>query len=437
MPNSTVSFVATGDSFITRTSPPHPQWEQLTEFIKSHDVRFTNLETTIRDNEGFPAAQSGGTWASAHPQVLQHLQSYGFNVLSIANNHMLDYSYGGLAATEKYINELHLLYCGAGSTLHAASKPKYLETLQGRIAVIAVTSTFHESAIAGEDRADCTGRPGINPLRYDTVHQISHTHMASLKELAAATSINAEINIAMQHGHLLDQLPDSFFMFGEYDFVAVDDASQEGTLTTCNPIDLQRIYQSIHEAKRQADYVILSVHSHEMKEENEAEPADFLKEFCRGCIDEGAHAMICHGPHQIRGIEIYQERPIFYGLGNFIFQNETVEALPADFYHHLNLNHTHNIADLMDKKSKNGTSSFGADPKFWHSFIPSWTMENGQLVDLSIHPISLGHELPRYRRGCPVFNAQSSIIDQLNQLSASYHVYFDIQADGTARWQRS
>lgn len=433
MSNSTVSFVATGDSFITRISPGHLSLEQLVPFIHKHDVRFTNLETTIRIEEGFPAAQSGGTWASATPEVLQHLQSYGFNILSIANNHMLDYSYGGLAATEQYISALNLLYCGAGSTLHTASQPKYLETPQGRIAVIGVTSTFHESAIAGESRSDCKGRPGINPLRYNTVHQISPAHMKQLKELTAVTAINAEINIAMQHGHLLDQLPDSFFMFGEYDFVEIDDPAQQGTFTTCNPIDTKRIYQSIHEAKRQADYVILSVHSHEMKNENENEPADFLKEFCRGCIDEGAHAMICHGPHHIRGIEIYQERPIFYGLGNFIFQNETVASAPADFYNHLNLNHTHNIADLMDKKSKNGTSSFGANLKFWQSFIPSWTMDNGKLIDLSIHPISLGHELPRYRRGCPTFSDQTSIIEQLNILSSSYHIHFETQPDGTGK----
>ena len=40
-------------------------------------------------------------------------------------------------------------------------------------------------------------------------------------------------------------------------------------------------------------------------------------------IDQGADLFAGHGPHFLRGIEIYKNRPIFYSLGNFIFQNGT------------------------------------------------------------------------------------------------------------------
>lgn len=100
----------------------------------------------------------------------------------------------------------------------------------------------------------------------------------------------------------------------------------------------------IDEAKRQADYVLVSIHAHEMEGETKEKPAEFLKTFARACIDQGAHAVIGHGPHIVRGIEIYKNRPIFYSLGNFIFQNDTVSCLPAEFYEKYGLGHDDHIS---------------------------------------------------------------------------------------------
>jgi poly-gamma-glutamate capsule biosynthesis protein CapA/YwtB (metallophosphatase superfamily) len=41
-------------------------------------------------------------------------------------------------------------------------------------------------------------------------------------------------------------------------------------------------------------------------------------------IDAGAAVVTASGPHVLRGIEIYNGKPILYGLGNFIFENETL-----------------------------------------------------------------------------------------------------------------
>lgn len=46
---------------------------------------------------------------------------------------------------------------------------------------------------------------------------------------------------------------------------------------------------------------------------------------------------IGHGAHVLRGIEIYRDKPIFYSLGNFIAQNETIKHLPSDIYEKLKL----------------------------------------------------------------------------------------------------
>lgn len=91
----------TGDSFITRRLPStsSESFRSLAELIGQAEFRFTNMEMTTHRQEGFPFAFSGGTWAMAQPEVLADLRAYGFNIMALANNHTMDYAYGGLEAT--------------------------------------------------------------------------------------------------------------------------------------------------------------------------------------------------------------------------------------------------------------------------------------------------------------------------------------------------
>lgn len=177
---STLTFMATGDSFITRRLPANNEgFRQLSSLIRKADVRLTNLEVTVHDFEGYPSAVSGGTWAIAPPAVLEDLKFFGFNLISWANNHTLDYSHGGLEATERYLDEYGFVHAGVGKNLAQASAPRYLECEDGRVALIAATSTFHDDWVAGDQRPDTIGRPGINPLRFHTTYTVSHENSSS------------------------------------------------------------------------------------------------------------------------------------------------------------------------------------------------------------------------------------------------------------------
>lgn len=90
--------------------------------------------------------------------------------------------------------------------------------------------------------------------------------------------------------------------------------------TSPNPKDLTRTVEEIKEARRQADIVLVSVHAHEMKGADSKVAAQFVETFARVCIDAGASAVIGHGPHELRGIGVYNGGLIFYSLGNFIFK---------------------------------------------------------------------------------------------------------------------
>ena len=98
------TFIATGDSFITRRLPEagYSGLDELTALIRRHDVRFANLEITFHRQEGWPAASSGGTWAMTDPEMLDEVARYGFNLYNTANNHSGDFGQEGCAATIRH-----------------------------------------------------------------------------------------------------------------------------------------------------------------------------------------------------------------------------------------------------------------------------------------------------------------------------------------------
>src|SRR5699024_291912 len=155
------------------------------------------------------------------------------------------------------------IHAGVGENLAAASAPKYIDCESGRVALIAVTSTFHNSWIAGEQRPDVEGRPGVNPLRYSSKFIVTKEQMDQLKEVAASTYINADYNLAVKEGFEVHSNDD--FKFDSYNFVV---SATPGMTTTPYEMDMKRVIRSIKEAKRQADYVVVSVHCHEMEGED-------------------------------------------------------------------------------------------------------------------------------------------------------------------------
>ena len=114
---SKTTFITAGDAFITKRLPEggYEGFEELKNCIQSHDVRFLNLESTFHDCEGYPAAESGGTWAMSDPRTLDDVKDcYGFNIFNTANNHSADYGEGGLLATVANLKARDMVFSGTG-----------------------------------------------------------------------------------------------------------------------------------------------------------------------------------------------------------------------------------------------------------------------------------------------------------------------------------
>lgn len=130
--------------------------------------------------------------------------------------------------------------------------------------------------------------------------------------------------------------------------------------------------------------------------------------------------MIGHGPHELRGIEIYEGKPIFYSLGNFLFETETVDLQPYDAYVNKKLPVDTKVGAYMDVRSKNGTAGYGILPEIWFSVMAGWTMEDGKVTQIQLYPISLGMEKQRSQKGVPVMTGDESVLNYLERISKAY-----------------
>lgn len=87
-----------------------------------------------------------------------------------------------------------------------------------------------------------------------------------------------------------------------------------------NPLNPICQYRAIQEARKNADKVLVIVHG---GHEQFKLPSPRMVETYRFFIEAGADAVVNHHQHCYSGYEIYQGKPIFYGLGNFCFDNPT------------------------------------------------------------------------------------------------------------------
>lgn len=137
--------------------------------------------------------------------------------------------------------------------------------------------------------------------------------------------------------------------------------------------DAARIMAAIRLASAHAALVIVYQHDHYWEEDKFKTP-DWKKEFARACVDAGAAVFVSHGIPQLHGLEIYKGRPIFYGLGSFIFHTVTKPS----YY----------------------------SPETWQTALADLVFDQGRLVSLRIRPVllnELGSDAARFNetRGAP------------------------------------
>ena len=412
---SRLSIALTGDAIITRKLSVYeePEFEQMIGLIRGADAAFTNLEMLFHDFEPYPMYQSGGTWMRGEPELARELAWAGFDMVSRANNHTGDYGVEGMRLTTQYVREAGLVQAGVGESLPAAREASFLETAKGRIALISLAFTFPDHSRASEPRGDIPARPGLNPLRYTT------NRFATPDQIGELRSVLDDMGVPTPGDEQRIRALGTTFLA----------ADEPGTSTTPDPEDMAAIAAVVNNASRQADQVIVTIHAHESGA-SRGEPAEFLVTFAHAMIDAGATMFVGHGPHVLRGIEIYKGKPIFYSLGDFIFQNETLLRLPQENYARYDLGPDNHVADFNDSRYNMDESGFPANPEIWEAVIAIPTFEGSELAELTLHPISLGFGEARWVRGRPVLAdaaLSEHILGYLAERSAPFGTQIDIE----------
>lgn len=212
-------------------------YNDLLPVIKQSDIAITNLECPLTSAK--EKIKKSGPNLKGAENAIEALQFAEFNLVTLANNHIMDYGESGLNSTLVKCQEAGIDYVGIGSNSQNARKPVY--KIVNGITMAFINFCENEWSTAKDNN------PGAN-------------------------SLNPILN-----------------------------------------------FYDITEAKRKADHVIVVIHG---GHEDYTLPSPRMKMTYRFFVDAGASVVIGHHTHSFSGYEIYKNSPIFYSLGNFIFDWE-------------------------------------------------------------------------------------------------------------------
>ncbi|MBY0318761.1 MAG: CapA family protein [Reyranella sp.] len=418
-----------GDSILQRrlNSRDDAELKPLFDKVRAADVAFTNLEVLANDYRGDPALESGGSHFGAPAWVLDELAAGGFDLFAAATNHALDYSISGLVHTIEALEARGLSFAGIGRNLEDARRPCYHTSPAGTVAMISCCSTFAKGNEAGAQRPDLPGRPGLNPLHVDTVHEVTEQQLAMLREVAQQLGLEDERQQKIKSGFAFPLADPALFPLGDFKFKS---ANRAQVRTSPNAKDVAAMVRWIEEARGLADLVLVSLHAHEQLGPKEV-PAEFIGTFARQMIDAGADLVVGHGPHLLRGLELYKGKPIFYSLGNFLGQNELVPKIPADGYERFRADPELKPGQVYQKRVQGDKAGFPADRRYWESIVPTLRYEGGSLRSIELTPISLGWKDARHRRGRPRLAEAAegrAILERFAALSRPFGTELDTEA---------
>ena len=269
--DSPLTVVLTGQSMIRADIRTHaPSIVATMAPLLKGDVVFTNFEATVAER-GQPndvVSRQGNSLAP--PEAMDALKEMGFNLFALSNNHSWDLKVPGIQNAIQEADRRGIVHAGTGDTAEDAAAPGYLRTAKGTVALVAMASGL----IPTGGSATAT-RPGVNELRVDT-----------------------------------DNKP--------------------------NPQDADRILTSIRSAHGQGAVVIVYQHNHVYDKDfgtifaeelpERLAPPDWIRKWTHAEVDAGADMVVMHGAPLVQGVEIYHGHPIFFDLGNFIFNLPLTEA---------------------------------------------------------------------------------------------------------------
>lgn len=420
------TVAAVGDMIISRPLQQYgermPEFKAVLDIFAQSDVVYGNLETTLldmRNFKGYPYSNAGDWTVASSPDVAQDIKLMGFDLVSRANNHTQDWGLEGMRETTRWLDEAGLAHAGVGETHGLARAPQYFESAAGRVALVSLASTFMPGSESLPSRNATPGRPGLSGLHVSEtilVPQETFNHLTQVQCQMYGQGCDEAGKEGVSEGRLLGS------------HYQVDESLQSGYTTryTMNPKDAAEIYQSIRLAQQHADFVIVSIHSHEcsLSCDDVNTPrggGDFLKQLAREAIDTGADMFVVTGNHNLGAVEIYNSpgrgyRPIFYGLANF-FWSDVQEYLPQALFdgnrETLEAYWQHPERTTEADLSATLNAEAFANAFTFQSVVASVEFRDQQLDHIVLHPIEMGYGDPLTESGIPRLVTDKTMVNEV------------------------
>ncbi|MFC0220271.1 CapA family protein [Pseudochelatococcus lubricantis] len=318
-----------GDTIINRTVDDKRDRDvaAICGLFRDADLAYANCETLFHDYDGlgvYPAVEAGWSYMRSSPRIAMELRRLGFRLMSTANNHAFDYSYGGLFSTLAALDAAGIAHAGAGPDLAHARVPAFVDAGRFRVALVSMTTTSTLASRAGMPHDGIPGRPGVNPLRF---------HFT-----ADATNMQRVLDLHRDFGWWIARIGEREWQInppGLHNTITRYVLQDEpGMSRVLDERDVAANLRAIRNARAYADIVLVHIHNHEWDQDLGTQyPASFMPEFARRAVEAGASVVVAQGGHApFRGVEVHHGAPIFYDPGDLFSMASTIERYPHDFY---------------------------------------------------------------------------------------------------------
>lgn len=379
----------------------------LVDEMRSCDTTIVNLETVLHDYEAYPQADCGGVHLRSPPEIAAELKWAGVDAVSAANNHSYDYGSEGVVKTLEHIAAADIILAGTGMDLEEARAARIIKKEPLTVSLSSSAATFTTYGAASRRRTDILGRPGLNPLKTTSNPRVLVPPLLVPFVRAVARMMRKNNKYVVPH-----------LRWGVIYFdVGSGLRVQKGRRIL--PADAKANLAVVEQAAA-SDIHVVAIHAHRQ--------GAWLHDFARANIDVGAAAIIVHGPHEIRGIEIYHGRPIFYSLGDFVFQPDQVSAYPTEDYERYGLGEEAVPADLMASRLRKIVDSREA----FEGLAAIVKFAGNEPTGIELIPLDLQLDAADGSRGRPRHappELASGLIDRVRQRSTRYGTMINYDTD--------
>ncbi len=264
------SMILVGDVNLMNVDDPAVPFARVGGELRDAGLVFANLECCLYQPPGGHTVEQEGFFAD--PEIAgEALKIGGIAAVGLANN--VNYGNAAILGSIARLDRLGIAHAGAGETLAAARAPAIVERGGRRVGFLQRSSVYwptnHEASAKGG---------GIAVIRGHTAYQVP------------AHKTRPEVPPMNRPG-----VPPIVVTWADRAYLAA-------------------FAEDVAALRKEADIVVASCHWG-LGEEVLA----YMTEIAHAAIDAGADIVIGHGPHYSLPVELYQGKPIFYGLGSFSF----------------------------------------------------------------------------------------------------------------------